>query len=531
MCGIAIVHSRYKTYRVGEIAKSLLTEIRHRGPDEYGIIKDLQNDCLAIGANRLGIIGRQSSNITPFFKKGDRFTLAYNGEIYNYKEIRDELVKYSGSRFETQTDTEVVYEAWKVFGAQSLKKFNGMFSIAIFDEESGKLHLARDISGQKPLYLYKGKDLLAIASEAKAFTKLPVRLELVEEDDRDFYEAFQHTFTQTLYKGVTQVRPATHVEINLTDYSLVENEYWTPSYEAYSGTFSNAVDDLHRKLEQAVQRHKISEVKYGLYLSDGLDSNILQVIGKFENTYTYTSSEQSESELYDTLPRISRALDFPIASLSSFPLYKLASEAKEDDCTVVVSGEGADEIFGGYVRYLMPYQLNLLFESKPNYKPLFTKAVPEPSNCFSLITNRGKSPDYVISLFRQILGQSPDFLTAMQYFDFKYVMPSLLTMGDRMSSQFSLENRCPYLDKEIIEFAFSLPQHYKISYDTQKKVLVELGLRLGYKPKHQKTGLTIDFNNYLHRNDWDRSSYFSILNYLWISSYNDYKLSRITHDF
>lgn len=526
MCGIVAVLSRKTEFYSKAIAEKMLSAISHRGPDECGYLSFQIDSGLTIGANRLSVIGRGSSNITPFSKSGRPLVLAYNGEIYNYREIRKSLER-EGIVFQTDTDTEVFYEAWAKWKEKSLSIFNGMFAAVIFDSQAQIIYLMRDISGQKPLYYYLSKELFAIASEAKAFQKLPIQLEITESTENEFYECFQHNHKNTLYKKVFQVLPSTIITYNTKTSEITEREYWAPSFTSYKGSYDNAVEELSELINQSVDRQSKAEVKYGLYLSDGLDSNILNLKGDFENTYSYTSNNVSEKELYSTLPEITNSLDFPIASLSSYPLFKLAQLASKDKCTVVLSGEGADELFGGYVRYSLPLLVNELWDSKSNYRSLFLKAVPEPHSIFTKITCRNNREELVRDLFLKIKDVTPDFSTAMQYFDFKYVMPSLLNMGDRMSSHFSLENRCPYLDKEIISFAFSLPPEYKFHNGIQKRILHDVGKKLGYSIKPQKTGLTIDFNNYLHRKDWDRSSYFSILNYIWVSMFNDYKMSFI----
>lgn len=522
MCGIVAALSKDTEFNSKAIAEKMLSAITHRGPDERGYLSFPVDSGFTIGANRLSVIGRGSSNITPFSKNGRQLVLAYNGEIYNYREIRKSLEK-GGVVFQTDTDTEVFYEAWAKWQEKALLIFNGMFAAVIYDLQTQAIYLARDIAGQKPLYYYLSDKLFAVSSEAKAFQELPVELEINESSQDGFYENFQHNHKTTLYKNVFQVLPATLVKFNHKENKITEREYWAPSFGAYKGTYENATEELQELITQSVKQHSNSEVKYGLYLSDGLDSNILNLVGNFENTYTYTSTDESEKDIYRRLPEITKSLDFPIASLSSYPLYKLAEMASEDKCTVVLSGEGADELFGGYVRYLLPMAVDELWESKSNYQPLFSKAVPSPDSIFSKITCRGKEEEMVKELFLKIRSITPDLLTAMQYFDFKYVMPSLLNMGDRMSSRFSLENRCPYLDKDVISFAFSLPPTYKCHNRIQKRVLHDAGRKLGFSVKPQKSGLTIDFNNYLHREDWDRSSYFSILNYIWVSMFNDYK--------
>lgn len=523
MCGVVAVLANDVSVNSYQLATSLLSAIGHRGPDESGYLNFPVNAGLTIGANRLSVIGRASKHITPFHKKGRELVIGYNGEVYNYREIRAMLQK-DGVTFETETDTEVFYEAWAKWGESALQRLNGMFAVVIYDPAIQAIWLVRDIAGQKPLYYLASKNIFAVASEAKAFRELPIQLEITHASENEFYEAFQHHHKSTLYKNVYQVLPAHIVKYDLTSGKIHEREYWRPSFGGFVGTFADAAEELESLIRKSVGSHSNAEVKHGLYLSDGLDSNVLHRIGRFENTYSYTSDSFAEKDLYRRLPEIVEILDFPIASLSSFPLYELARMAACDGCTVVLSGEGADELFGGYVRYLLPLTVAELWESKSNYQPLFSKAVPNPSRIFSKVTCRDRNEEFVYGLFEEIKSQTPDLMTAMQYFDFKYIMPSLLNMGDRISSSFSLENRCPFLSRDIIEFGFSIPASYKYEMGVQKRLLHEVGGRLGYSVKPQKTGLTIDFNNYLHRNDWDRSSYFSILNYLWVNMFNKYRL-------
>ena len=166
-----------------------------------------------------------------------------------------------------------------------------MFAAVIYDLQSHDITLARDISGQKPLHYYLTDRLFAVASEAKAFQELPVQLEITEIAENEFYENFQHIHKTTLYKNVFQVSPATFVKYNHITNKVVEHEYWTPSFGAYSGTYDNATEELRDLITQSVKRHSNAEVKYGLYLSDGLDSNILNLVGALKYLCVTSTSD------------------------------------------------------------------------------------------------------------------------------------------------------------------------------------------------------------------------------------------------
>jgi asparagine synthase (glutamine-hydrolysing) len=293
--------------------------------------------------------------------------------------------------------------------------------------------------------------------------------------------------------------------------------YWEPSFEVLSND-----DQVIRGeqfgylLSESVKRITSCEVPYGLYLSKGVDSQVINALGSFDKTYYFDRDEDWGEDFYKNFSKISQILDFPVGSLSSYPLYKLAERASLSGVKVVVSGEGSDEILGGYVRYLPISSLDDVYNNFPSYQRLFNKALGSRELQFAKISCRNDDVDFVMHLIEECRAKTSDMLTCMQYFDFKYVLPSLLQMGDRMASNFSLENRCPFLDKDLIEYAFSLPKIDKINQHNQKAILRNMAHRLGVKTEKEKTGLTIKFNVYMHRNDWNRDNYFSNLNYEWL---------------
>ena len=254
-----------------------------------------------------------------------------------------------------------------------------------------------------------------------------------------------------------------------------------------------------------------------------MDSNLLNKLGKFKNKFYFDDSHNWKKDFYKKIKKLVKHLDFPVGSLSSYPLWKLASKASKK-VKVVISGEGADEIFGGYVRYLIFSNQYYLEKKFPSYKFFFKKNYGEYARVYARITNRNhnkkteqKSLEYIEKIIQKYFEMFDDPISAVGFADFKIIMPSLLQMGDRMASAFGIENRCPYLDKRLIEFGYSLPPEFKIDNLTQKVLIRRLAIKKGLvNPlRIEKKGLTIKFNQWFKKNDWDRSLYHKMLNNEW----------------
>ena len=243
----------------------------------------------------------------------------------------------------------------------------------------------------------------------------------------------------------------------------------------------------------------------------------------FAEQFYFDNSQDWKDDFFKNIEHIVWHLDFPVGSLSSYPLWKLASWAQEK-VTVVLSGEGADEVFGGYVRYMPIAREWELRQRFPSYSThLFGKYFRFFSylDAYAAITARNDDVEFVRETLRPYFEQFDNPITAMGFADFKLIMPSLLQMGDRMASSHSLENRCPFLDRRIIEFGFSLPPDMRIDGLTQKVMLRQLLARRGQDGPllDEKRGLTITFNQWFGEADWDRSRYFSLLKEKWHGRY------------
>ena len=401
----------------GEIADvpSMLEVMRHRSPNGSASFRDKK---FRIGMGRLSIIDLESPGLTLFNEDG--VYLAFNGEIYNYQELRKEI----GGAWKTNSDTEVLFRAYKKWGVKAVDKLNGMFAFAVYDGD--KVFLARDIAGEKPLY-YNEKPF-AFASEAKALNfeckELPPAHYLI------------YDFKETKIKKWWNFEPKEIKEIG---------------------------NKLEWLLQDSVRLRTHAHVPYGLYFSSGVDSTLLSTFHEFEHKFTYPEGDFSE-EFKKVAPRIVWHLDFPVKSFSPFGLWKLAEMASKK-VKVVLSGEGADELFGGYVRYL-PDELNRQAQEKfPSYKSLFPykKSVNEAG-----------------------------------WEEFNGNMQELLRMGDRMSSAFGIENRCPFLDRRIIEFAFSLQNEEKVKGFEMKHILRKILRKRNPTYKEiEKKGFYIPVNKWI----------------------------------
>ena len=503
MCSIAGIINGKK----GDINK-LIDSMSHRAPDENGVYHH-QN--ISIGMGRLKIIDLKSKNLCPFID--GNLVLSYNGEIYNYIELRKELIQ-KGWKFSTNSDTEVLLKSWKEWGTKLFQKLNGMYAFSIYDKKKNKIWLARDIPGEKPLYYYhKGKKFIFV-SEAKSLKKI---LNITKRNDK-FYSAFQHCLNKTLWKNVYQVPAAHFIEFNINKNTKKLVEYW--KFKKRRINLKYAEEELEELLDRSIKLRLRSDVNYGLYYSKGIDSSLLSTFHNFKYKFYFDDNKNWKKDFFKKIKKIVYHLDFPVGSLSSYPLWKLAEIASKK-VKVVISGEGADEIFGGYVRYLPIAREWELRSSMPSYNYLFGKFYRPYLEGFSRITMRNQNYNYIKKFFEPYFHMFDDPINAMGFADFKLVMPSLLQMGDRMASAFGIENRCPFLDKSLIEFGFSLPPKYKIKGVEQKILLRKLLIKNNFlEPlKIEKKGLSIKFNQWLNRKDWNRSHYFDLLNSKWNSIY------------
>ena len=503
----------------GTGALKMLAVQVHRAPDESGVYKDKKNN-LELGMGRLKIIDLKSPGLSPYQEDG--LVLCYNGEIYNYIELKKEL-KTKGWKFHTTSDTEVLMKSWREWGVKMFDKLNGMFAFAIFDPKTKKLILGRDIAGEKPLYYYHRGNKFVFSSEAKA---LPEVLNLQKRQD-EFFEAFQHCFVTTLWKDVLELPPAHYLEYDVAKNTKKIVEYW--KFTPRKINLKTAQDELESLLEDSVKLRFRSDVPVGIYYSGGIDSSLIDTFHTFDYKFYFDNTKSKmEKEFFSKIPTVLHHLDFPVGSFGFFGMWKLAEEASKK-VRVIISGEGADEIFGGYVRYVpiaREYELRKKF---PSYNYLFGKYFQDDYlTAYAKMTARNGNVDFVKEKLRPYFEMFPDPVNAMGFADFKLIFPSLMQMGDRMAGAFGIENRCPFLDRRLIEFGFSLPPEYKIDTLEPKVLLRRIAEKRGLvEPlKMEKRGMSVLYNKWKGIPGWDRSHYFEFLKSTWQKNHHHKKTRK-----
>ena len=544
MCGICgITGSVLASSARRDIVARMMRRLAHRGPDGEGLF---ESPSATLGHRRLSIIDIEHG-AQPMQSEDGRYVLVFNGEIYNYLELRQQLIR-QGEHFSTFSDTEVLLRMLMREGAQALNKLNGMFAFAFVDTHSKEWLLARDPFGIKPLYLAQLPGQVAFASEIKALFEHPAL-----RPDRDWaglqeYLTFQFCLGgQTLFKGIRKLEPGTYIR-GVNGAVVEETRYWDLSFQVdeqhtEAGYF---VDKLRRLLEDSIHLQLRSDVALGTYLSGGLDSSAVTMLarqalrmplstfhGRFDEGEQYDESAYARAlaeplgcpvhivtptaqQFVDDLPKLIYAMDEPVAGPGLFPQYRVAQLASQH-VKVVLGGQGGDEIFGGYARYLIAYLEQALkgaiFETQEegrhvvtlasviqnlpllkNYRPLmqhfWRDGLFEPMDAryFRMID---RSPDLKAVLTPEAIGQidpaqvfatfqsvfnnpnTKSYFNKMTMFDLKTLLPSLLQVEDRVSMAVSLESRVPLLDTRIAELVASMPPKLKFEGGNTKHVFRE----------------------------------------------------------
>ncbi len=485
--------------------KNATDRLIHRGPDDSGYFF---KEHFALGNRRLAILDLSPDGQQPMHYQD--CTITYNGEIYNYLELRKEL-EHLGFHFSTKTDTEVILAAYKAWGINAVNKLNGMWAFALYDAGKNQIFCSRDRFGIKPFYYLNIEGCFAFASEIKALSILPGwNSGLNKKMAFDYLiRGLQNHTDQTLYNQVNQLRPGHNLIFDLKAQSFTIEQYYTfsNSNPLSSTDFDSAVQQFKTLLESSIKLHARSDVKVGVALSGGLDSSTIATIHQNTNNrsgypleaFFYASpviafdeSPYVESLLHESpmnlhkvrldfeetiaeVDNVILAQDEPLQSMSLIAQYAVFQEAKRTNIKVVLDGQGADEILAGYGTYYIPF-LKELFGSAP------LKLIPE---IFGLLSKHKISWIKKKSFFtskqplEQHLHLSPsDF--APQFSDFKSysiymikhgILPSLLQFDDRNSMAHSVESRVPFLDYRLVEFCLNLPSSFKIRNGVRKAIL------------------------------------------------------------
>ncbi len=506
MCGVA-GYVRLDGGRASrELLKAMTDRIAHRGPDGEG---QWTEGPVGIGHRRLAIIDRSAAGAQPMHSHDDRYVLSYNGEVYNYREIRTELER-SGHQFRSAGDTEVVLAALVEWGVGALDRFNGMFAFVLFDREEQRLLLARDRYGIKPLYHITQGGVFAFASEQKAITVMPEIREDLNLEALLEYFTFQNILTdRTLVKDMHLLPAGHYATLDLTERSPVlrQTRYWDYCFreperpadrEAY-------VEELDRLFRQAVDRQLVSDVEVGAYLSGGIDSGSITAIAAAHspNLKSFTvgfdlssasglelgfdEREKAEamSALYRTehyeivlkagdmercLPSLAWHLEEPRVGQSypNFYASKLASRFVK----VVLAGTGGDELFGGYPWRYYRTAGSRNFEEYIDEYYLYWQRLLSNSEIKKLFAPVWSEVEHVWTrdIFRDVfathdnaLERPEDYVNHSLYFEAKTFLHGLFVVEDKLSMAHSLENRVPFMDNDLVDFAMQCPVRLKIS--------------------------------------------------------------------
>jgi len=511
MCGIAgIINFDGRPVERSDL-ETLNQGLVHRGPDGGGVYCEGN---VGLAHRRLAIID-PAGGAQPFFNDDRQVVLTYNGEVYNYREIREELTPHF--RFRTESDTEVVLRAYEKWGIECLQRFRGMFAFAVFDANRRKLYLVRDRLGIKPLYYCHLRDRLAFCSELAPLLELGVPRE-IDPGGVAGYFRYQYVPTPgTIYKDVNKLEPGHFLEADIQRASVAKRQYWDLAPEVIEKAEGDWLDELNTLLDNTVRIYVRSDVPFGAFLSGGVDSSLVTALmaGQLEEpvrTFSIGFYEREHSELpfaaevsrtaktrhhekvvspelaEDILSTIAVHFGEPFADSSAVPTYYVAREASQH-VKMVLSGDGGDELFGGY----WSYETAFLDYTNPLHGVLSRLArclagcgvVPRVTRWGArhgmdpVQKHRSKRELFDDQSLAELLHPdvadrlpepSPDWLdpyvdpvTFFQSCDVKtYMLDDILTKVDRMSMANSLEVRVPLLDHKIAELAFSLPLLLKL---------------------------------------------------------------------
>lgn len=506
-----------------DILTAMMDTIVHRGPDSEGKYID---DDAALGFRRLSIIDLSPVGNQPLYNEDKSKVLVFNGEIYNYQELKQELT-VMGHTFVSNTDSETLIHGFEEWGEKLVDRLRGMFAFAIWDIEKKKLFVARDMFGIKPLYYAQMENTLLFGSEIKSFLVHPKFKKVFNEDALGSYLSFQFVPTdETFFKGVFCLPPGHY--FTYEDGDLKITRYFEPSFTGgYRKSFTEAVEDVEAVMKDSVDMHKISDVEVASYLSSGVDSSYLTYLGQVDRTFTVGFDEGKYSEIqdakefaasihmkndakvitpeeyWDSLPDIQYYMDEPVADPAAIALFFLSREAAKY-VKVVLSGEGSDELFGGYNIYCEPMEhtgfnkipmpIRRILGKFAEYclprgmkgrgflmrhgKTLEERYFANATNIFTereadKILKKGCKPSIqkiTRPLYDRVKDKDP--VTKMQYVDMHlWLVHDILMKGDKMGMANSLEVRVPFLDKKVMEFAQTLPVEYKVQAPRTKVAL------------------------------------------------------------
>lgn len=517
MCGI--VGFTNSITNADDVLGKMMDRIKHRGPDSEGKYID---DNIAMGFRRLSIIDLSDVGSQPIFNEDRTLVLTFNGEIYNFKELREQLVR-AGHKFYTATDSEVLIHGYEEWGESLLDKLRGMFAFVIYNTVTGELFGARDFFGIKPFYYAEMDGTFMWGSEIKSFLDHPAFKKELNTDVLETYLTFQYSPTEdTFFKGVRKL-PAAHC-FTYKDGKLSVRRYWEVKFNAdNSPDLEEWVQRISDTFKNSVDAHKFADVEVGSFLSSGVDSSYVAAVADVDKTFTVGFGEDEKyneigyakefskyigkanyskvitpEEYWDNLKKIQYHMDEPLADPAAIALFFVCGLASEQ-VKAVLSGEGADEIFGGYNIYHNPDDMAGYFklpralrkgvgavaEKLPhkhgvNYLIRGSKDLDERfiGNAYifsekerkEILRIKTNAPDAMAitkPFYDKVRDQ--DQVTQMQYLDLHLWMTGdILLKADKMSMAHSLELRVPFLDRRVMELAQQIPKKYRVNKENTK---------------------------------------------------------------
>lgn len=558
MCGFAGYIHNYGTFDKEEVIHKMADRIKHRGPDDAHYYID---DGIALGFRRLSIIDLEGGR-QPILNEDGSLVLLFNGEIYNYQELREELIK-AGHVFTTKTDSETILHGYEEYGKKILDRLRGMFAFIIWNKNTKELFGARDIFGIKPFYYYKkGKEFM-FGSEIKSFLSHPNFEKELDEDMIPLYLSYEYSPDErTIFKNVFKL-PGAHC-FTYKNGELKVERYYKIEYKIEDDKLLEYWEDaITKEFTESVSMHQIADVEVGCFLSSGVDSSyVVKEISKGTKkvkTFSVGYEEEKYSELpyaqdfsnvigvpniankvsadefFDAVPEIQYYMDEPLPNPSEIPLYFLAKNARRY-VKVVLSGEGADELFGGYPMYLAgghfdhyshkvprPVRkvLGTVAKHCPNFKGknFLVRGAMEPYQRFMRANYVFQSAERQKFLKRPIASKVPeeyskryfnevsnlDEPTQLQYVDMHtWMIYDILLKADRMSMANSLELRVPFLDKKMLELSTRIPSRYRAANETTKIAL--RGAAIKQLPERtankKKLGFPVPLNDWLREDKY-----------------------------
>ena len=548
MCGFVGFTNKINDASI--VLGKMMDRIKHRGPDSDGKYVDEQ---IAMGFRRLSIIDLSDQGSQPIFNEDKSLVLTFNGEIYNYKDLREELVA-SGHKFYTQTDSEVLIHGYEQWGEDMLDKLRGMFAFVIFNKNTNEVFGARDFFGIKPLYYAKMGETLMWGSEIKSFLDHPHFKKELNTDVLETYLTFQYSpTTETFFKNVYKL-PAAHC-FTYKNGEMNVRRYWEVNFHADNGpALEDWVNRISDTFKNSVEVHKFADVEVGSFLSSGVDSSYVAAVANVDKTFTVGFGEDekyneigyakefskyihkenfskviSPEEYWNSLSKIQYHMDEPLADPAAVALFFVCQIASEK-VKAVLSGEGADEIFGGYNIYHNPADMASYFkiprpirkavgavaEKLPhkhgiNYlirgsKDLDERFIgnayifseKERKDILSIKTNAPDAMAITKPFYDKVRDQ--DQVTQMQYIDLHLWMTGdILLKADKMSMAHSLELRVPFLDRKVMELAEQIPVKDRVT-ETETKYAMRLAALQACPPqtaKKKKLGFPVPIRVWL----------------------------------